>query len=73
VKVVKKQKTGAFDVIQALQKKPNVDAQVILKTAAGLPKGMLMLIIGKQVDFKDLPLLDNRKGERGTKGNEKIM
>jgi hypothetical protein len=69
VKVVKKRKTGAFDAIQALRKKPNVDAQVILKTAAGLPKGMLMLIIGKQVD---LPSLDDRKGERGTKGNEKI-
>jgi len=50
VPVMKKRKTGAYDTIQAMRKRPNVDTQVILKTAAGLPKSMLKLIIEKHAD-----------------------
>jgi hypothetical protein len=48
--VVKKRKTSAYDTIQAMRKRANVDTQVILKTAAELPKGMLKLIIETHTD-----------------------
>jgi hypothetical protein len=76
VKVAKKRKTGAFDAIQALRKKPNVDAQVILKTVSGLPKGMLMLItlIGGWWGAGGLTSLDDRKAgsKKGTMDDKKI-
>jgi hypothetical protein len=72
VKVTKKWKTGAFDAIHVLWKKPNVDAQAILKTAAGLSNGMFItFIVGKQVELTSLD--DRKAGEKGTMDDEKIM
>jgi hypothetical protein len=45
---IAKKKTGAYDAIQALRKTPNIDTQAMLKTAAGLPKCMLILIVEKK-------------------------
>lgn len=46
-KAIGKKKTGAYDAIQALRKMPNINTQAMLKTAVGLPKCMLILIIEK--------------------------
>ena len=50
VEVVKKRKTSAYDTIQAMRKRSNVDTQAILNTTAELPKGMLKLINEKHTD-----------------------
>jgi len=49
-KALKKRRTDAYEAIQALRKRPNVDSQTIYKSAAGIPSCKLIPIPEKHGD-----------------------